>query len=184
MVRREGKRTVSRIALRPGALCCASVSGSAVESSPRRSAPTGVHLVFRPRCHVLRSSGRREVRYGPQDHEDLSVPTPQRTAFLGGGATAARGLIWASLSEGRNSAMEEKGNPEEKPVRRLDRRNFLKAVMGTGGVLILNACSPTPAPSPTAAPASGGAAPAPTQAPGVAPTAAAKHAASASKPLV
>jgi len=80
--------------------------------------------------------------------------------------------------------MEEKGNPEEKPVRRLDRRNFLKAVMGTGGVLILNACSPTPAPSPTAAPASGGAAPAPTQAPGVAPTAAAKPAASASKPLV
>ena len=71
--------------------------------------------------------------------------------------------------------MDEKGNPEEKPVRRLDRRNFLKAAMGTGGVLILNACSPTPTPSPTIAPATGGAAPAATQAPSAAPTAAARQ---------
>jgi peptide/nickel transport system substrate-binding protein len=80
--------------------------------------------------------------------------------------------------------MEEKGNPEEKLVHRLNRRGFLKAAMGAGGVLLLSACSPTPAPSPTAAPASGSAASAPTQAPSTAPTVAKPAAADTSKPLV
>jgi peptide/nickel transport system substrate-binding protein len=80
--------------------------------------------------------------------------------------------------------VEEKGNPEEKSVTRLNRRKFLQVAMGTGGLLLLNACSSTPSPSPTAAPATGGAAPATTQAPSAAPTAAAKPAADSSKPLV
>lgn len=69
--------------------------------------------------------------------------------------------------------MEESRFPEERPKRRLSRREFLGAALGVGGMAILSACAQTAPPSPTAAPANAapttGANPASATAPAAAP---------------
>ena len=70
--------------------------------------------------------------------------------------------------------MDERDNPVAEAAHRLNRRSFLKAALGAGGVVLLAACAPSNAPSPTTAPAKGASAPAAvaTQSSAGAPTAA------------
>jgi ABC-type transport system substrate-binding protein len=68
--------------------------------------------------------------------------------------------------------MDERENPGAQAAHRLNRRSFLKAAMGAGGVLLLAACAPTNAPSPTKAPDTAAPAPVATQSGFGAPTAA------------
>ncbi len=49
--------------------------------------------------------------------------------------------------------MEDNRHPEEESSHRLNRRSFLKAALGAGGIVLLAGCAPAPASSPTTAPA-------------------------------
>lgn len=60
--------------------------------------------------------------------------------------------------------MDDNDRSEQTVTRRLNRRTFLKAALGASGMMLLAACSQTPAPSPTAAPAKPAAQPAATSA--------------------